>query len=113
MVQIDARMTQPEPIMKEDGDMDTAAFEASLKNAGYEVGTSKGTPGKVTQPHAHDFDVRALVLSGELTLTTDGTSRTYRAGDIFEMPAGCVHSEQYGPDGTESLVGRRPKPTRA
>ena len=93
--------------------MDTAAaaFEASLKNAGYEVGTSKGTPSKVTQPHSHDFDVRALVLSGELTLTTDGTSRTYRVGDIFEMAAGCVHSEQYGPDGSESLVGRRPKPT--
>ena len=53
--------------------MDTAAaaFEASLKNAGYEVGTSKGTPSKVTQPHSHDFDVRALVLSGEVTLTTD------------------------------------------
>jgi quercetin dioxygenase-like cupin family protein len=90
--------------------MDTAAFEASLKSSGYEVGTSRGTPGKVTQPHSHDFDVRALVLSGELTLTTEGTSRTYRGGDIFEMPAGCVHSEQYGPDGSESLVGRRTKP---
>ncbi len=56
--------------------MDTVAFEASLRNAGYEIGTSKGTPSKVTQPHSHDFDVRALVLSGELTLTTDGTSRT-------------------------------------
>ena len=94
--------------------MDTAAaaFEASLKNAGYEVGTSKGTPSKVTQPHSHDFDVRALVLSGEVTLTTDGTSRTHRVGDVIEMSAGCVHSEQYGPDGSESLVGRRPKPTR-
>jgi len=94
--------------------MDTAAaaFEASLKNAGYEVGTSKGTPSKVTQPHSHDFDVRALVLSGEVTLTTDDTSRTYRVGDVFEMSAGCVHSEQYGPDGSESLAGRRPKPTR-
>ena len=110
-MQTDAEMTRHEPIVKEDRDMDTAAFEASLKNAGYEIGTSKGTPRKVTQPHSHDFDVRALVLSGELTLTTDGTSRTYRGGDIFEMPAGCVHSEQYGPDGSESLVGRRPKPT--
>ena len=26
--------------------------------------------------------------------------------------SGCVHSEQYGPDGSESLVGCRPKPTR-
>jgi redox-sensitive bicupin YhaK (pirin superfamily) len=43
-------------------------------------------------------------------LTTDGASRTYRAGDVFEMTAGCVHSEQYGPEGSESLVGRRSKP---
>jgi len=112
MMQTDAGMTRHGPIVKEDRDMDTVAFEASLKNAGYEIGTSKGTPSKVTPPHSHDFDVRALVLSGELTLTTDGTSRTYRVGDIFEMPAGCVHSEQYGPDGSESLVGRRSKPTR-
>jgi quercetin dioxygenase-like cupin family protein len=90
--------------------MDTAAFEASLKNAGYEVGTSQGTANKVSQPHSHDYDVRALVLSGELTVTTDGTSRT--AGDILEMAAGCVHSKQHGLDGSESLVGRRPKPTR-
>ena len=88
--------------------MDTAAFEASLKSTGYEIATSKGTANKVTQPHAHDYDVRALVLAGELTVTTDGTPRTYRAGDVFEMAAGCVHSEQYGPDGSESLVGRRP-----
>src|SRR4029077_6893621 len=63
------RMTRHEPIVKEDRDMDTVAFEASLKNAVYEVGTSKGTPSKATPPHSHDFDVRALVLSGELTLT--------------------------------------------
>lgn len=98
---------------KGDRDMDTAAFEASLKNAGYAIGTSKGTANKVTQPHSHDFDARVLALSGELTLTTEGTSRTYRSGDIFEMPMGCVHSEQYGPDGSELLAGRRPKPTGA
>ena len=93
--------------------MDTAAFEASLKNAGYEVGTSKGPADKITPPHSHDYDVRALVVSGEITLITDGTSRPYRAGDIFEMAAGCVHSEQHGPDGSESVVGRRRQPPRA
>jgi quercetin dioxygenase-like cupin family protein len=89
--------------------MDSSEFAASLTTAGYEVGTSKGPAGKVTSPHAHDFDVRAMVLSGQLTLTVDGAARTYRAGDVFEMAAGCVHSEAYGPDGSESLVGRRPK----
>ena len=87
--------------------MDRAAFEASVKDPAYQVSTSTGTPGKVTQPHAHDFDVRALVLAGELTLTSSGQTRTYRPGDVFEMAAGCVHSEQHGPDGSETLVARR------
>ena len=87
--------------------MDTSVFETSLKNAGYEIARSTGPANKVTPPHSHDYDVRALLLSGELTLTTDGVSRTYRAGEVFEMAAGCVHSEQHGPDGSESLVGRR------
>ena len=44
--------------------IDTAAFQASLKSGGYgDIGTSKGPANKVTTPHAHDFHVRALVLS--------------------------------------------------
>lgn len=93
--------------------MDTAAFEASLESAGYEVAMSKATPNKITSPHAHEYDVRALVISGELTLVTDGRRAPTRTGDIFEMPAGCEHSEQHGPAGSESLVGRRPRAPRS
>lgn len=93
--------------------MDRAAFEASVKDAGYQIGTSTGAPGKVTQPHAHDFDVRALVVFGELSITANNASRTYRTGDVFDMPAGCMHSERHGPNGSELLVGRRsPQPSR-
>jgi quercetin dioxygenase-like cupin family protein len=48
-----------------------------------------------------------LVVNGQLTLTRGETSETYRAGETFEMTAGCLHTEQYGPDGTTYLVGRR------
>jgi quercetin dioxygenase-like cupin family protein len=51
--------------------------------------------------------VRALVLDGDVTLTTGGESRTYRPGEVFEMAAGCEHSERHGPQGTKYLVGRR------
>lgn len=87
--------------------MDRAAFEASAKNDGYRIETSTGTPNKVTQPHAHDVDVRVLVISGELTVSSRGVSQTYRAGDVFDMPSGCVHSEHHGPNGSEAVVGRR------
>ena len=87
--------------------MDRAAFEAEAKTAGYEISQSTAPSHKVTQPHAHDVDVRALVISGELTLTANGESRTYREGEVFEMPAGCVHSERHGDDGSDVVVGRR------
>jgi len=28
-------------------------------------------------------------------------------GEPFDMPAGCMHSEQYGPEETIILLGRR------
>ena len=88
--------------------MDRGAFEAHAKGAGYEIATSTALANKVTQPHAHDVDVRALVISGEVTLIANGASRTYREGEVFEMPAGCVHSERHGTHGSEVVVGRRP-----
>jgi quercetin dioxygenase-like cupin family protein len=93
--------------------MDRALFEASAKNAGYSIETSTGTPNKTTHPHAHDVDVRGLVVAGELTLTAQGVSNTYRAGDVFDMPAGCVHSERHGVDGSEVVVARRTPHTPA
>jgi quercetin dioxygenase-like cupin family protein len=95
---------------KEGSSMDRAAFEASAKNAGYRIETSTGTPNKVTQPHAHDVDVRVLVVAGELTVNARGVSQTYRAGDAFDMPAGCVHSERHGANGSEVVVARRTPP---
>ena len=88
--------------------MDKTEFEASLKRDGYLHIETKTVPGNTTtKPHAHDFSVRALVLAGDVTLTSEGRSRTFRAGEIFEMAAGCVHNEQYGPAGATSLVGRK------
>ena len=88
--------------------MNTTEFETGLKRAGYlDVETKQAKPDLTTQPHSHPFDVRALVLAGEVTLTSQGQSRTFRAGEIFEMAAGCEHSERHGPTGTQYLVGRK------
>lgn len=88
--------------------MDTKAFEAELQRDGYgEVSTRVIEPGVHNDSHSHPFDVRALMLSGELTLTWEGQTRTYRAGDVFTMAAGCAHVEQFGPEGASYVVGRR------
>lgn len=31
----------------------------------------------------------------------------YRAGDIFHLKANVVHTEHYGPQGVQYLVGRK------
>jgi quercetin dioxygenase-like cupin family protein len=88
--------------------MDTKAFEAALQRDGYgEVSTRVIEPGVHNASHAHPFDVRALMLSGELTLSWEGQTRTYRAGEVFAMAAGCAHVEQFGPAGASYVVGRR------
>ena len=48
--------------------------------------------------HCHDFDAKALVLGGEITITRDNTPITFRAGQCFEVPAGCMHAEHVGPE---------------
>ena len=90
--------------------MDTSAFEAALKADGYsEIEKKTVAPNVVNQRHTHPFAVRLLVLSGELTVTANGTVHTCRSGDTFAMDPGCEHFEQYGAEGAVYLVGRKHK----
>jgi quercetin dioxygenase-like cupin family protein len=93
--------------------MDRNAFEARLRAQGFpEIRTNELAPGRHNAEHEHPFDVLALVLEGEITLTLAGPAgggpRTYRVGDEFAMQAGCRHIEDAGPSGVKYLVGRRP-----
>ncbi len=60
--------------------------------------------------HAHATENAHIILSGEMTLTMDGDSRTYRAGERCDVPAGAVHSAHMGPSGCRYLVGERREP---
>ncbi len=92
--------------------MNLAAFEAELKRDGFlEIETKSMKPNVSVETHAHPYDVRAMVLEGEVTLSFEGRSQTCRAGDTLTMAAGCEHREQYGPKGVTYIVGRRHKAT--
>jgi len=56
--------------------------------------------------HAHDFDARIMVLSGEITLTRDGKPDVFHADDHSEIPAGCQHTTKVGPEGVAYIVGK-------
>lgn len=91
--------------------MDTAAFEAGLKRDGFlEIETKSMNPNVSIGDHVHPYDVRAMVLEGEVTLTFEGRNQTCRPGDTLTMAANCEHREQYGPQGVRYIVGRRHKP---
>ena len=87
--------------------MDTRAFEAELKRNGYDIMTNTTPGAKVNPEHSHPFDVKAMVLKGTLTLHREGAARTYRPGDTFAMPRGCLHYESYGDEGAVVLLGRK------
>ena len=88
--------------------MDTTELATSWQRDGYrEIDTMQRMPNVSRPPHAHPFDARGFILAGELTLTWEGQTYTFRVGETFDMPAGCVHSEQWGPEATTFLVGRR------
>ena len=87
--------------------MDTTEIEAKWESEGYAVERIREPPHLSTQPHSHPFDARVLILAGEFTLTSQGQSRVFYPGEHFEMPAGCLHSQDNGPEGVVFLLGRK------
>ena len=57
--------------------------------------------------HTHGGLTAHIILDGEMTLTMDGKSHTYRAGQRCDVPAGATHSAQMGPLGCAYLVGEK------
>jgi len=57
--------------------------------------------------HTHGTETAHIILKGEMTLTMDGESRTYRAGERCDVPGGAVHSAHMGPNGCRYLIGER------
>src|SRR5690349_3669066 len=88
------------------GPLTRQAFESDLRREGFEVVHGGQKPGHAADPHAHDFDARIMVLSGEITLVRDGKAETFRASDHCEIPAGCMHAEQVGSEGVAYIAGK-------
>ncbi len=57
--------------------------------------------------HTHPFEVKALVLSGQIDLMVDGVSAAYISGNVFHLLANQVHTERYGNNGVQYLASRK------
>lgn len=85
-----------------------AEFETRAREQGFhEVLVREWAPGQVVATHTHPFDVRALVVRGELVLRCGGQEIRLSAGQPFELPRHTPHEERYGPQGATFWVARR------
>jgi mannose-6-phosphate isomerase-like protein (cupin superfamily) len=57
--------------------------------------------------HTHPGETAHIILAGEMSLSLNGETRTYRAGERCDVPAGAVHSARMGPRGCRYLIGEK------
>ena len=79
---------------------------SDLRREGFEVIHGGQKPNFTEDLHAHGFDVRIMVLSGEITVIRDGKPVTFCAGGSCEIPGDCEHATKVGPEGVAYIVGK-------
>ena len=71
------------------------------KNASATVKAVTFEPGQADSPHRHAGPVFGYVLEGEYEHAIDDEPiKTYKAGETFYEPSGCVHRVARNPSGT-------------
>lgn len=87
---------------------DFAAWrDAALADGFDEVLERRWPPDTLLETHTHPFALRAVVVEGELWLTTAGESRHLEPGGGFELMRNEPHAERYGTQGAVYWVARR------
>ncbi len=88
--------------------MDRAALEVQLHREGFSrTYIWEDRPNAYYPDHTHPTETAHIILEGEMTLSTAGETRTYRAGERCDVPAGAVHSARMGPRGCHYLIGEK------
>jgi quercetin dioxygenase-like cupin family protein len=88
--------------------MDASSFETELRTDGFgEIVNGEMKPNEVRKVHAHDYEVRGLVLEGGIVLTCGSAERSFGVGEVFTMEAGREHAERASPTGLRFVAGRR------
>ena len=88
--------------------LSTNALEKRLHEEGYRNAyVWQDGPNAFYPDHTHAAGTAHIILEGEMTLTTNGETRTYRAGERCDVSAGAGHSARMGPHGCRYLIGEK------
>jgi quercetin dioxygenase-like cupin family protein len=64
-------------------------------------------PSGFLDSHSHPFEVKALVVDGQIDLMIDDLKRVYLPGDVFHLDFEQMHAERYGNQGVSYLASRK------
>jgi len=88
--------------------LDEHALERQLQSEGFSTTyVWEDGPNARYPDHTHAAETAHIILEGEMTLTVQGSSKTYRAGDRCDVPAGAIHSARMGKSGCRYLIGEK------
>ncbi|HYL63479.1 MAG TPA: cupin domain-containing protein [Candidatus Methylomirabilis sp.] len=89
-------------------DLDEKALAKQLEREGFgHTFVWQDGPNTYYSEHTHETETAHIILNGEMNLTMDGRSKTYRVGERCDVPAGAVHSAKMGPQGCRYLIGEK------
>ena len=65
------------------------------------------SPNAFYPDHIHSGITAHIVLEGEITVTSGGSTSTYEAGERFDVLAGEIHSAKIGSSGCRYMIGEK------
>jgi len=88
--------------------MNERDLEKMLKEEGFSgIFIHRDSPNAYYPDHTHSGVTAHIVLEGEITLSSEGNTSTYRGGERFDVPKGTVHSARIGSSGCRYMIGEK------
>ncbi|HEX3034470.1 MAG TPA: cupin domain-containing protein [Thermodesulfobacteriota bacterium] len=88
--------------------MNEKELEEKLREEGFSyVYIWEDRPNAFYPDHTHPRITAHIILKGEMTVTSEGKTQTYKEGQRFDVPAETVHSAQIGPLGCRYIIGEK------
>ena len=88
--------------------MNEKELEEQLRSEGFSgIFVHRDSPNAFYPEHTHLGITAHIVLDGEITVTSEGQTLTYKTGERFDVPSGEVHSASIGLEGCRYMIGEK------